>query len=145
MKPKDIRDIIVDKLESLVDENNESLFSEIKKYPEGDFAGTPAATVGYLGGDGEVLDTHSNERTHHFSVGMYYSVRESTEKSEINEKALVLIGEVVQAFDEDKDLGGQVQIVRVIKINSDTTVASGTWRFAEILIDVVVIVPNYEV
>lgn len=141
--PEQIRDLLVGKLEELLDDNDVSIFVDIIGNADGVFNGYPSATVEYTGGDGQVIDTHTNERVHHFVISLYHSVNEEVEKAEVNDRLLSIICQTITAFDKDRDLGGEVMIVNVTKINSSTKVSAGAWRFAEIMVDARILVPNY--
>ena len=140
--PTQIRDLLVEKLQS-IEVDSESIFVDILPNADADFTGYPSVTVEYAGGEGLVLDTHTNERTHRFVLSMYHAVNEENDKAEINDRLLSIIGQVIETLDKDRDLGGEVMIVNVAKINSSTKVSAGAWRFAEIMVDVRVLVPNY--
>lgn len=140
--PSQIRDLLVEKLES-IEQDSTSIFVDIFPNADANFTGYPSASVEYAGGEGQVLDTHTNERTHRFVISMYHAVNEEVDKATVNDRLLAIIGQVIESFDQDRDLGGEVMIVNVTKINSSTKVAAGAWRFAEIMVDVRVLVPNY--
>lgn len=120
------------------------IFGQVFDYAQGDFAKYPVAVIMPVGGKGEVLDTHRNERTFQFLIKLYQEQsvagRDKQDADDIMTKAS---DAVLIAFDQDEDLGGKVEIVRVVEFDLDFKVSAGTFNFATFRIDCVVIVPDY--
>lgn len=120
------------------------IFGDVFKYAQGDFAKYPVAAVYETGGKGAVIDTHRNQRTYNFTIKLYQEQSKAGKTKA--EASLIMRGAtdaILTAFDTDKDLGGQVDIVRVVEFDSDFKVAAGTFNFATFRIDVVVLVHSY--
>ena len=85
-----------------------------------------------------------NVRTFDFTIKLY---QEQSQVGKTKEEADALMTQaadaILLAFDQDKDLGGEVEIVRVVAFDLDFKVATGTFNFANFHINCVVIVPNY--
>lgn len=137
-----IRDLIIAKLEAL-EIASEPIFGTVRFFA-GDIKDYPAAIVTPLGWDATVLDTHSNERTFRFKVEMIQEISEAgTGKEDANEKLTKVADIVTTAFDQDKDLGGEVMIVNPVKASYDFSPAAGVKVFATLEVDVRVVIPNY--
>ncbi len=119
-------------------------FGFIADYDDGDFKDYPAAIVTEDGGSGEVLDTHRNSRTFSFTIKLY---QEQSHAGKTKEEAAEIMRScsdaILVAFDQDKDLGGAVEIVRVVSFDTSFKVAAGTFNFATFRVEAVVVVPNY--
>jgi hypothetical protein len=143
-KQAEIRDLIVTKLEAIQDADSNDIFVEVARYPHGDFSGYPSATVRIAGSSGKVIDTHRNERTFVFEVALYQEQSEQAKNAdEANEAMLEAVDAVIEAFDQDKDLGGQVEIVRVVDYTANFVSKPGTLNFANFSIEAVAVLPNY--
>jgi hypothetical protein len=120
------------------------IFGDVFTYAEGDFKNFPTACVIESGGKGDVIDSHRNQRTYNFVVKLYQE-QGSTGKTKIEASTIMreAADAILLAFDSDKDLGGQVDIVRVVEFSTDFKVAAGTFNFATFNIDVVVLVHSY--
>lgn len=142
---KDIRALIATKVGAVVDGSSQEIFQEVFEYPEGNFSKYPAAVVLPTGGsDGIVLDTARNERTFHFEVKCYQEQSEGGKGKEASNEALTTaVDALILAFDQDKDLGGEVELVRVVRMEFDFRGTHGTFDFATIHVDAMVVVPNY--
>lgn len=142
-KAEEIRDLIVTKLQSLMT-GNSVVFGEVFPYAQGEFSKYPVAVVRPTGGSGIEIDTHRNERTFTFDVTLYQEQNQAGKnKQEANEKMIKAADLVTIMFDQDKDLGGQVQNVKVVKFNYDFKVAAGTYIFATYQVEARVVVVNY--
>ncbi len=138
-----IRDLIVTKLQALLI-GNVPVFGEVFPYGQGDFTTYPVAVVRPTGGNGIEIDTHRNERTFNFEVTLYQEqTKAGKTKAEANEKMIKAADLVTLMFDQDKDLGGEVQNVKVVKFSYDFRVAAGTYVFATYQVEARVVVPNY--
>jgi hypothetical protein len=141
---EDIRQLILDKLESIVDEEGNSIFGDIFDYPEAKFENYPVAVIMSKGIEGEILDTSRNQRTFKFTIDLY---QEQTKAGRTPEEAEKIMGrasdKIIEAFDTDQDLGGEVLMVRIVNAVFDFKVAEGTFNFATFEIDCVSIVENY--
>jgi len=140
---EEIRDLIVAKLESLKI-GSVDVFGEVFEYGQGDFSKYPVAVVRPTGGNGIEIDTHRNERTFLFDVSLYQEqTNAGKNKADANEKMIKAADLVTVMFDQDKDLGGEIQNVKVVKFNYDFKVAAGTYVFATYQVEARVVVPNY--
>ncbi len=143
IKISEIKSAIKTKIESLNTEERK-IFGTILDYPEGNFDSYPAAIISIDGGDGEVLDTHRNERIYNFTIKLYQEQTPAGKtKEQVDEIMTEATDAILEAFDEDKDLRGGVEIIKVVSFTTDFKVASGTFVFATFNIRVVVIVPSY--
>lgn len=120
------------------------IFGSVLKYDEGDFTKFPAAMVTENGGTGIVIDSHRNQRTYNFVIKLY---QEQSQAGKTKQEASVIMRSaadaILKAFDEDKDLAGEVDIVRVVEFETNFKLASGTFNFATFRLDVVVLVHSY--
>jgi hypothetical protein len=121
------------------------IFTEVLKSASGNFsAGFPAARIYETGGDGAVADTHRNQRTFNFTIKLY---QEQSQSGKTADEAATIMraatDAVITAFDQDKDLNREVMIVRVVSFTTDFSVQKGTFNFATIRVDVVVLVHSY--
>lgn len=141
---KDIRQLIVDKLEAMIDENSDPIFKQVFPYAQGDFTQYPVAVVKPTGGRGAEIDTHRNERIYEFVVSLYQEQSQAG-KTKIEADAIMTkcSDALLKAFDEDKTLGDEVQIVKVVQFDLDFKVAAGTFNFGNFRIECLVVVPNY--
>lgn len=135
--------LIETKLKSLKN-GTAPIFGDVFKYTDGDFKKFPVALIAEAGGKGEVIDTHRNQRTYNFEIKLY---QEQSIAGKSKEEAATIMRSaadaILTAFDQDKDLGGEVDIVRVVEFDTDFKVAAGTFNFATFRIDVVVLVHSY--
>jgi len=140
-----IRALIKTKLESLTKDNGDPLFGEVFDYANGDFTKYPVAVVLPTGGStGSGVDTHRIERTFSFQVTLYQEQSQAGKtKEEANDIMTKATDKVIIAFDQDPDLSGEIQIVRVVSMDYSFRVAAGTFTFATFQVDCAVIVPNY--
>jgi len=142
-KAEEIRDLIVAKLQALKI-GTVVVFGEVFPYGQGEFSKYPVAVVRPTGGSGIEIDTHRNERTFTFDVTLYQEqTNAGKDKADANEKMIKAADLVTIMFDQDKDLGGQIQNVKVIKFNYDFKVAAGTYVFATYQVEARVVVLNY--
>lgn len=136
--------LIKTKLEG-IQVDSEDAFGTVLDYADGDFGTYPTAVIVEVNGEGEVMDTHRNQRTHRYEVRLY---QEQSRAGKTKQEAATLMrkitDQVLTAFDEDKDLGGEVDIVRVVSFDMNFKVAAGTFNFATFRLDVVVLVENHE-
>lgn len=141
---KDIKAAIKTKLEG-IQLNSEAVFGSVYDYPETKFDAWPAAVIRRAGSDGLVIDTGRNQRTFHFEVLLYQAQAEQAKNAEDSEGIMVNAEDaILTAFDEDKDLGGQVMRINVVSsTDTPTAVNQGAFNFAVFKIDAVVIVPNF--
>jgi hypothetical protein len=140
---KDIGDLIVTKVQA-IRVGGKEIFGEVVGNADGDIKSYPAVRVIPKGGRGSELDTHRNSRTFNFEIQLY---QEQSVAGEDKAGAAVLMTQaadaILIAFDQDNDLSGEVEIVRVVEFDTDFKVAAGTFNFAIFRIDCVVNVPNY--
>lgn len=142
---EDIRALVVAKLQALKNQRGDSLFGNVFDYANGDFTKYPVAVVLPTGGStGQGVDTHRIERIFSFQVTLYQEQTQAGKtKSEANDIMTEAVDKVIKAFDQDPDLGGELQIVKVVRMDFNFKVSAGTYVFATFQVDCVVIVPNY--
>lgn len=135
-----LRDLIVDKLEAIQIDGDDA-FKSVTGYADGNFNGYPAAVVIPVGGQGAVADTHRNMRTFQFVISLYQEQSEAgADKERASDVITAVSDAVLQAFDNDQQLGGQVGMVRVVEFDTTFKVAAGTFNFANFRVDCVVLV-----
>lgn len=122
------------------------VFGDVFDYAQGDFKNFPAASVVETGGrPAQVIDTHRNQRIYNFTIRLY---QEQSKQGKSKEQAATIMraatDSILTAFDQDKDLGGEVQIVRPVEFDTNFQVASGTYNFATFKVDVVVLVNSFK-
>jgi hypothetical protein len=141
---EEIKELIIDKLQSIVDGAGKTIFGDVFGYPEAEFKEYPVAVVMSKGIDGENLDSGRNQRTFQFTVDLY---QEQTRAGRTPEEAENIMGrttdKIIEAFDTDPNLSGEVLVVRIVKATFDFKATSGTFNFATFDIDCVSIVQNY--
>lgn len=138
-----VRDLIAQKLASL-NEAGDPIFGQVTPYADGNFTAYPAAVVRPESGRGDVRDTHRIERVLAFEVGLWQEQGESGRtKEEADERIVACADRVVEAFDRDKDLGGEVMIVNVISVQFDFSAAAGARNVARFTVEARVLVPSY--
>jgi len=139
-----LKALIKSKLQTLVDGGGDSIFGDIFDYPEGNFEKYPSIVILQTGADGNILDTARNERTFHFIINLY---QEQSQVGKTKQEADILMTKasdaIIEAFDQDPDLGGTVEKIVVMEANFDFKVQQGTFNFATFKVDCVVIVDNY--
>lgn len=142
---KDIRALIVAKLQGLTKTGGNPLFGEVFGYAQGDFTKYPVAVVLPTGGStGQGVDTHRIERVFSFIVTFYQEQTQAGKnKDDANDIMTDVVDKAIIAFDQDPDLGGELQIIKVVKMDFNFKVSAGTYIFATLQVDAVVIVPNY--
>ncbi len=122
----------------------EDVFSEVYDYAEGDFKSYPVAVIRNTGSDGSGIDTARIERTFHFSIDLYQEqTKEGKTKDEADALMTAAVDAVMTAFDTDPDLSGNIQIAKVVKADFDFKATAGTFNFASIKVDCLVIVSNF--
>lgn len=139
----EIKELIKTKLQGL-QIGGVDIFGEVYDYAQGNFEKYPVAVINVSGGSGEVIDTHRIERTFRFVIRLYQEQSENG-KTPAQADALMTAAAdaVLIAFDQDKDLGGEIEIVRVVDFDFDFKVAAGPINFATFNVNCVVVVPNY--
>ena len=124
--------------------NDQVIFGSVFDYGDGDFKKFPACSVTETGGKGDVMDTHRNMRTHEFDIKLYQEQsRAGNTKKEAADSMRAITDKVLEAFDKDKDLSGEVDIIRVVEFDTNFKVAAGTFNFATFKVEVVVLVENH--
>lgn len=120
------------------------IFADVFTYAHGDFKKYPTAEVYESGSPAIVADTHRNERTFNFVIKLYQE--QSAQGRDKQPAAIIMrqaVDAVIIAFDKDKDLGGEVQIVRPVSVDINYKKAAGDYNFATFKVDVVVLVNNF--
>ncbi|NLD50651.1 MAG: hypothetical protein GX660_26205 [Clostridiaceae bacterium] len=141
---KDIKSLIKDKLESIVDDNEKSIFGDIFDYSNGEFKNYPVAVILNTGVSGEELDTGRNQRIFHFVINLYQEQSSVGRSSKDADDVMTNVSDkIIEAFDKDPDLGGEVINVRVIEATFDFIATAGSFNFATFKIDCTVVVNNY--
>ena len=139
----DVKALIKSKIDN-IKIDGDSIFGEITDYAKGDFDGYPAVVIRPTGGEGEYIDTARNERTFNFTIDLYQEQSDDgksrEEASDIMETSVDL---VLEAFDQDKTLGNEVQTVHVVEMRFDFENRKGTYNFASFDIKCVVVVNNF--
>ncbi len=139
-----LKALIKTKLESIKDGGGKSIFGDIFAYPEGDFKNYPVAVILQKGASGNILDTGRNERTFHFVVNLFQEQSKiGKTREEADELMTKASDSILEAFDQDPDLGGEVEKVVVVEATFDFRVQQGTFNFATFMVDCVVIVDNH--
>lgn len=140
---KDIRELIKAKIAGLEVEGAPA-FAQVTGYAEGNFSGYPAAAIFPIGGRGIVIDTHRTERTFEFDVCLYQEQsEEGRDKLDADAALVSTLDAVIEAFDQDRDLGGEVEVIRVTSFQADFKTASGPFNYATVKVEAVVILPNF--
>lgn len=139
-----LRSVIKTKLQGLNDDDGDDLLVDVLDYGEGQFTGYPSATLLVSVGDGEPRDTARNERVFEFNLNLYeeYSEKGKT-KQEATDSMIKAIDKVMEAFDTDNNLSGNVISVEVIPLVLDVAVKSGVFLFATFKIRCHDLVNNY--
>lgn len=142
---EDIRALIVAKMQGINKPGGDPLLGEVFDYAQGNFTKYPVAVVLPSGGStGLGVDTHRIERIFSFNVTLYQEQTQAgKDKQDANDIMTKAADLVIKSFDQDPDLGGELQIVRVVKMDFNFKVSAGTYIFATFQVDCVVIVPNY--
>lgn len=139
-----IRDLLVSKLEAMEVATDVKTFPEVYGYGQGDFGKYPVAVVRPTGGRGVFLDTNRNERIFSFEISLYQeSSQAGQDKEKANEVMIKSCDQLIQAFDQDRDLSGEIEIVKVVDFDYDFKVSAGTYVYARFRVECLVIVPNY--
>jgi hypothetical protein len=139
-----ISGLIKTKLEGLKDNNDVAILGDVFDYPQGDFKKFPACVIMPKSSSGELIDTARNERTFRFEIDLYQENTDSGKtKSEAMDIMKRIVDRITESFDTDKDLGGEVEIIRAVGATFDFRVAAGTFQFAAITVDCLTVVPNY--
>lgn len=142
-----LRDLIVDKLVALTDDDSPGnpVFGEVYGYANGNFTSYPAATVLLTGGStGRLIDSAHIERTYSFQATCYQEQSEAgADKETATEHLMELCETMIKAFDTDPRLGDNVERLSIVRMNFDFSAVAGTYQFATFQIDVLVVVPNY--
>jgi hypothetical protein len=140
-----IKALIKAKLQGLVDGLGASIFKDISDYPTAKFAGYPSVVIIQKGVTGNWLDTGRNERTFKFTIDLYQEQSKAGRTQDQADKIMAeSVDAILTAFDQDKDFGGQLQIVRVVSATFDFKSGNTeTFNYATFEVDCVAIVPNY--
>jgi hypothetical protein len=120
------------------------IFVAVTDYATGEFTGFPAASVFETGGSGQVIDTHRNQRVFNFTIQLYQE-QSVAGKSKAEATAIMrdAVDRVLATFDHDRNLGGQIDTMRVLDFDTNFRVAAGIFNFATIRAAAVVLVQSY--
>jgi hypothetical protein len=139
----EIKALIKDKIDN-IKIDGDSIFGEVTDYAKGDFNGYPAVVIRPIGGEGNYIDTARNERTFNFTIDLYQEQsEEGKSKEEASDIMELAVDKVLEAFDQDKTLGNEVQTVHVVEMRFDFENRKGTYNFASFDVDCVVVVNNF--
>jgi hypothetical protein len=141
----DIRDLLVTKMQGITKTGGDPLFGDVFDYANGDFTKYPVTVILPTGGStGQGVDTHRIERVFSFQITFYQEQTQAGKnKSDANDIMTEAVDKTIESFDKDPDLGGELQIIKVVKMDFNFKVSAGTYIFATLQVDCVVIVPNY--
>jgi len=123
------------KLEALEESTGVLLFKEVRYGYKKDFEGFPTAEFYKKAGSGEVADTHKTERIWEYTLLLIYNFDD--ELTERKDAELILdttVDKVMEAFDEDQDLGGACQKIEVLPVNFYDILIEEPFIFAEFTI-----------
>lgn len=138
-----IKALLVTKIES-IKVGGVSVFGSISDVATGDFAKYPAVVIRPTNGEGNYVDTARNERTFTFVIDLYQEQspegKTKTQATDIMESA---VDKILIAFDQDKNLGNEVQTVEVVEMQFDFENRKGTYNFASFEVNCVVVVNNF--
>lgn len=133
-----IRTLISNKISSITD------IKSVSNYGDNNFSAYPAAVILPTGGIGKVADTAVHERVFNFEVLLYQEQsQQATNKEDADAKMVQVCDKIIEAFDQDQDLGKEVMRVEVVDYTFDFKAQSGTWNFATFRINAVVLVKHY--
>lgn len=144
---KDISSALATKIAGLENESSIKHLAAVFEYPNGDFKKYPVAIILPTGGsEGKTIDTHRVERTFGFEI-TYYQEQDGSGKDKPDAYTAMreAIDATIVAFDQDRDLGGAVSQVNVVRMEFDFKASAGTGLFARFAVDCVAVVPNYSV
>lgn len=134
------------KLENIVDSGTppKTILQVVYDYGESQPSGYPYANILVEAGDGEPIDSARNQRNFVFRIDLYQEYNEGGKtKAEAKTAMIGAIDAIIASFDTDKQLGGNVTVVRVVPVRLDTTVQAGVFLFASFEIRIVDLVNNY--
>jgi len=121
-----------------------NVFAETHDHAEGDFTKYPAACVVYTGSRGQIIDTHRNERVFSFEIRMFQEQSQAGKtKQQAHDLMRDALDAIVEAFDHDQSLGNEVETVKVVEFDADFEVKAGTFNFATLKVDCLVVVESY--
>jgi len=143
-KETQIITILVDKITALEKSAGVNLFNDVIPRSEGNFTKYPVVTIDTKGGRGTRIDTHRIERTFVFEIKLW---QEESQAGKTKEEAVDIMRAaseiVMESFDKDQDLSGEVETVNVVNFDYSFKVVPATFVFATYTIEVVVVLPNY--
>ena len=123
------------KLEGLKDVNNVAIFKAVYDHGEGDFSGYPCAVITDKGGGGQIIDTQRIERAFTFEISLYQEQSiAGKSKADAATAMRAVVDQVIQSFDGDPQLGGEVMRVIVADVVLDFLVRQGSFNFARFTI-----------
>lgn len=139
----EIKALIVTRVAGLEHGSGFPIFKEVHEAPgqQGEF---PSALILAVGGEGEVGDTHRNERTFRYEVRGYCAMpAEGGFTGASNELLAEAADALLAMFDRDRNLGEEVSRVRVVGYACDFTPVAGTWEFFTMTVEAVAFVPSF--
>lgn len=141
---KTIRDLIKTKVEGLKDSDGNIIFQNVYDYAKGDFTTYPTAVILPTEAEGEIMTTKQNKRLFKFEVSMYQEQTPAGKTAqEVNDLMTTAIDKFIEAFDQDKNLGFQVDYVNVVKMAFSFRAQTGPFVFAKFEVEAQVLVQNY--
>jgi len=118
----DLKEAIIIKLTDLEDKPSDPLFAVVTGTNESDVDGYPAAFVIQTAGEGQVLDTHRNEREWQFSVVIHQAITPAKDAEAADVIVLNAVDQVIKSFDEDPQFvdpvngEGRVKLIKAVPI-----------------------------
>jgi hypothetical protein len=132
------------KLQSIVNGDGETMLYQVLDYKGAEMTGYPTALVIDAISRGELIDTHRNERIFAFNILLY---QEQSSAGKTKEEATIAmrntVDSIIESFDTDPTLSGEVKYIKVVPTEIDYTVQQGSFIFATFLVECVDIVNNY--
>jgi hypothetical protein len=120
------------------------IFETVYDGPRSQYAGYPSAVVRPTGFSGKRIDSHRIERTIEIEVDI---VQEVSEQGRSASEALAVATDcadgVIEAFDQDFDLGGKVEGTQVTAGTIGSSPTPGVQVVAVLKIEAIIIVPNH--
>lgn len=139
-----ISDKIKSMLEGLEASPGVPLFEQVLQHGEAEFDGYPAAVILDRAGNGQVIDTHRNERDFVFRILLYQEMNAAGKtKAEAAAKMRACVDAVMQLFDKNGNMDETVARTRVVPVSFDFTPTTGAFVFATFDLAAVDFVDNF--
>lgn len=132
------------KLEGITDTEGETVLYEVLDYKGAEMTGYPTALIIDKAGEGSLIDTHRNERIFAFDIILYQEQSSAGKtKQEATTAMRSTVDSIIESFDSDPTLSGEVKYIKIIPIEIDYTVEQGSFIFATFKVECVDLVNNY--